>query len=58
MIPRLAAHEWLILANGEVRYTLNTSRSRTANFVVGLALPLRFEYTFTNDVRTLTNLNR
>jgi len=27
MIPRLAAHEWLLSANGEVRYTLNTSRS-------------------------------
>jgi len=24
---KLAAHEWLLSANGEVRYTLNTSRS-------------------------------
>ena len=25
--PKLAAHEWLLLLNGEVRYTPNTSRS-------------------------------
>lgn len=24
---KVAAHEWLLSANGEVRYTLNTSRS-------------------------------
>jgi hypothetical protein len=26
-ILKLGAHEWLLSANGEVRYTLNTSRS-------------------------------
>jgi len=25
--PKLAAHEWLLLVNGEVRYIPNTSRS-------------------------------
>jgi hypothetical protein len=32
---KLAAHEWLISANGEARYTLNSSRSRLAKFMTG-----------------------
>jgi len=27
LIPKLAAHEWLLSVNGEARYTVNTSRS-------------------------------
>lgn len=36
LIPKLAAHEWLLSVNGEVRYAVNTNRSngRFRNAVV------------------------